>query len=77
MGSAVINHGRLATAVQNAINGMVARIIADETAAAQVRLQERIAAETRGLVAKVISDSRDYGMNPEVNVVIHIPDAET
>lgn len=77
MAFARINHAALNGSVQNAVNGLVARIIEDETKKAQARVQERIAAETRGLVAQVVMDTnKDYGMSPEVNVIISIPDAK-
>lgn len=76
MAQATINHAALNSAVQNAINGLVARIIDEEAKAAQTRVQMRVVAETRGLVAQVMSDHSQYKATPEVNVAIHFPDAK-
>ena len=71
---ATINHGRLEQMVKNAVNGLIASIIQEETKVAQDRLEARIAAETRGLVVKVLSNYTDYSITPEINVVIHLPE---
>lgn len=76
MAHARINYEALNRSVQNAVNGLVARIIEEESKAAQEKVQARVAAETRGLVARVLSENRDYRLNPEVNVVISFPDAQ-
>lgn len=76
MAYAKINQASLVSKIQNMVNGLVARIIDEESQAAQKRLQERIAAETRSFTVEIIKASNNYELNPEVNVVIRLPEAD-
>ena len=59
--------------VQRAVNGLIAKIIKEETEKAKAAVETRIPAELHGLVAEVIRDRRDYGAKWELNIVITLP----
>ena len=71
-----LNTNQLNQAVNNAIKGLIDRIIKEEIASAKIRLEQRIIAETYGLVVDVIRDSKDYKSTNEVNIVINIPESK-
>ena len=62
--------------IRNDSVALVILFIKEEIASAKIRLEQRIIAETYGLVVDVIRDSKDYKSTNEVNIVINIPESK-